>query len=168
MIILVSGLPGSGKSYFASRLAAGLGAQYINSDKTRKEMNRMGRYTFEDKRVVYERMAALTDEAMKRGSDVVVDATFYNLIFRKLFIGLAEQHNVPLRLIEVVAEEAIAKERLMRPRKYSEADYAVYQKIKSQFETFEEPHLILKSANLPVDRNIEIALDYIQGVHEGK
>jgi len=49
MIIIVCGLPGSGKSFFAHRLAAKLDALHISSDKTRKEMKTLGHYTFTDK-----------------------------------------------------------------------------------------------------------------------
>jgi len=35
MIIIVFGLPGSGKSYFASKLAERINARYINSDVIR-------------------------------------------------------------------------------------------------------------------------------------
>ena len=38
MIVIVFGLPGSGKSYFASHLASMINADYINSDKVRRTM----------------------------------------------------------------------------------------------------------------------------------
>jgi len=39
MIIVVTGLPGSGKSYFAQQLAPLMDAEYINSDKVRSLMS---------------------------------------------------------------------------------------------------------------------------------
>ena len=164
---MVSGLPGSGKSYFASRLALRLGAHYITSDRTRKAMDRMGRYTFEDKLMVYEQMVVLARDALQLGNDMVVDATFYRQSFRELFFKLADEFHQPIYLMEVVADEAVVKERLLRPRRESEADYNVYLHIKSQFENFEEPHLVLQSVNGTADHNLEIALEYIKPVHEG-
>ena len=38
MVVIVFGLPGSGKSYFASRLAGIISADYINSDRVRREI----------------------------------------------------------------------------------------------------------------------------------
>ena len=58
MMIIVSGLPGSGKSYFASRLARKFEATYINSDLMRKKIEAQGRYAFDDKLNVYEEMAS--------------------------------------------------------------------------------------------------------------
>lgn len=166
MLIIVSGLPGSGKSYFASRLAARIGADYINSDKTRMAMGRMGQYRVEDKSAVYERMAELAAGFLDLGQDVVVDGTFYLRTFRTRFDELARRRNIDVHFIEVVADDAVVRERLSRPRKYSEADYAVHEIIRDQFEPFEEPHLVLHSANDPAAVNLQIALEYLQGIHE--
>ena len=143
MLIIVSGLPGSGKSYFASRLAARLDAEYINSDKTRMAMNRMGRYSVEDKWLVYDRMAELAAGFLDLGKDVVLDGTFYLRTFRERFAELARRRNTDIQYIEVIADDAIVRQRLSRPRKYSEADYKVHEVIRNLFEPFDQPHLVL-------------------------
>jgi predicted kinase len=167
MIIIVSGLPGSGKSYFATRLATRLNAVYISSDRIRKSIGRMGLYTFEDKLVVYRHMAVLAGAAVDSGQEAVVDATFYHRTFRELFINLALQTKVGICFIEVVADEAIVRERLDRPRGESEADFQVYQQLKGQFERYEDPHLVLQSGNNTIDKNLVTALEYIREIHEG-
>jgi predicted kinase len=168
MITIVAGLPGSGKSYFASRLAERLDARYINSDRLRKEMDRMGKYTFHDKLIVYLRMAEMMTSAVMQGRDVVVDATFFRRSFRNLFADIARRYQTPFFFIEVIADDAIVKERLSKPRKESEADYMVYLDLKTKFEPIEEPHLTLYSRNVPADKNLEAAMEYLQGVHEGR
>ena len=47
--IMVMGLPGSGKIYFAKALAAHIGAAHFNSDRIRKEAAKQVRYTDTDK-----------------------------------------------------------------------------------------------------------------------
>ena len=54
MVILVLGLPGSGKSYFAGRLAQKINAEYLNSDQIRKEMFQGRTYSDSEKAKVYE------------------------------------------------------------------------------------------------------------------
>jgi predicted kinase len=79
---------------------------------------------------------------------------------------MARRRGTEAHIIEVIADDATVRERLRRPRKYSEADYAVHQFIRDQFEKIEEAHLVLHSANDPAEVNLEIALEYLQGVHE--
>lgn len=56
MVVLVMGLPGSGKSYLARRLAELIGATYISSDRVRRDLFPAARYTAEEKAGVYEEM----------------------------------------------------------------------------------------------------------------
>ena len=89
MMIIVSGLPGSGKTHLASRLASKLGAEYISSDLTRKEIESRGEYAFEDNLTVYEEMARRAGDELRHGNTVVIDATFYLREMRSLFSTLA-------------------------------------------------------------------------------
>jgi predicted kinase len=56
MIIIVMGLPGSGKSYFAQRLAITINADYISSDRVRKTMMSSRTYSTKEKLLVYDEM----------------------------------------------------------------------------------------------------------------
>ena len=56
MVIIVCGLPGSGKSYFAERLAKKIDADYVNSDRLRKELFPSRTYSDREKATVYWRM----------------------------------------------------------------------------------------------------------------
>jgi hypothetical protein len=167
MLIIVSGLPGSGKSFLARRLSGELGAEYINSDATRRTMNAMGRYAFEDKLDVYEKMANKAGEKLREGKTVIVDATFYHHEMRDIFVTLGTLLHKPISYIEVQADEKIIQERLSKPRSDSEADFAVYQQLKLQYEDPGRPRLVLESTNDSIDTMVGQALDYIKGINEG-
>lgn len=158
---LVCGLPGSGKSFFASRLAARINADYINSDRVRKELLAMGRYSLEDKLRIYQHMAGRAAALGSQGKDVVVDATFYHHTMRQLFTQTALQNRCPIRFIVIVASEALVKERLSRPRTESEADLGVYLAMKAQFEKFTQPHLRLQSKADNIEQMLAAAVDYL-------
>lgn len=166
MIIVVAGLPGSGKSYFASMLAEQTAAVYISSDRVRKSLHAMGKYTLHDKMKVYEEMLRLTTRALDEGKRVVADATFYKRNLRELFLALGENKKVATRFIVVVANDAVVKERLKRPREESEADFAVYQNIRDQFEEMHTPHLTLESTNDNIDTMLGKAIHYISNPNE--
>lgn len=166
MIILVAGLPGSGKSYFAERFAERLGATYINSDRVRQELRASGKYSEEDKLRIYKEMLLRTTEGIKQGRGVVVDATFYHHTMREMFLRLGEGYNAKVCVVEVVADEHVIRERLKKPRKYSEADYAVYEIVRDQFEGITMPHLILQSTDENIDEMLKAAENYIDSERE--
>jgi len=161
MIVMVAGLPGSGKSYFAEKFAGRLGAEYINSDRVRHEMDALGKYSFDDKLVVYREMMQRALRAIQSGKPVVVDATFYRHTMREMFLQLAAAHNSPIQVIEVTADEALVKARLNAARKYSEADFDVYKKIRDEFEAITTPHLTLRSTNDNIADMLSKAIAYI-------
>lgn len=162
MIILVFGLPGSGKSFFAERLAQKTGSVYISSDRIRKKTTTGDKYTPEAKIGIYFKMKDIADKALTQGKNVVLDATFYRIETRDIFKELSQKHHLPLYLIEVNADEDLIRERVIVPRQDSEADFAVYQLIKRQFEPVMEPHLILQSARDNIEDMLTLAADYIQ------
>ena len=154
MIIIVFGLPGSGKSYFATSLAGILKADYINSDQVRRRMFAVREYSGREKLAVYNEMLVQMYEAIKHHKDVVLDATFYTNQIRKMFFEAAEDLD-DVFFIEVRAEESLIIERLKKKRKDSEADLSVYRKIKTQWEPLYEDHLLLQST----DNNLKEMLD---------
>lgn len=161
MIIMVMGLPGSGKSYFAFRLAALIGADYINSDRVRTGLFSRASYSKREKLMVYEEMLARAIRAVHKDKHVVLDATFYTNHIRDLF-SAALQDLDELSFIEVVADERLIKERLRSPREDSDANYAVYLEIKEEWEAFNDPHLVLMSANDNIDNMLDEAVRYLQ------
>ncbi|NEN25799.1 AAA family ATPase [Cryomorpha ignava] len=157
MIVIVFGLPGSGKSYFASRLADRIHAGYVNSDRVRKELFEKSDYSKEEKKAVYEKMLKVMKGAMEQNNDLVLDATFHEKETRDLFINEAKG-TATVFFIEVKADEEIIKERLKKERPYSEADYEVYRMISQKNEPLSEPHLILQSTNDNIDEMLEKAV----------
>jgi predicted kinase len=166
MLIIVSGLPGSGKSYFAVKLAKRLGAEYISSDQVRKAMDAMGRYRFEDKLTVYEEMAKKTGEGLRRGKAIVVDATFYRHEMRDIFSTLCKLLYKPCFYLEIRADRELVEERLSRPRPDSEADVAVYHQLVSEYEVPREDRLVLQSTNSNIEAMLTEAVAYIGKNHE--
>ena len=166
MIIVVLGLPGTGKSYFAEKLSDRLGAVHINSDKLRNALHARGKYTIDDKLHIYRVMAEKTDQALDQGKSVIVDATFYKHEMIDLFMSLAKDRAAPIRFIKIEADEALVRERLQKRRTDSEADFQVYVKIKGEFDELDVPHLVIQSEAHNIDTMIEPALRYIGDSHE--
>lgn len=151
MLLLISGLPGSGKSTLARAYAARFGGVHINSDLLRAELQLRGHYAPGDKERVYAAMLARARTVLEKGGDAVVDSTFYRQSIRAPFEQVAREMGVPVFRVEVKAREETIRLRLQTPRADSEADFAVYEKIRDQYEPCPEPLLILWTDDAPLE-----------------
>lgn len=160
MVIIVFGLPGSGKSYFAGRLAKSLDAIYVNSDIERKKLLNQRSYTFSEKMMVYDRMFELMVTAVMDGKSIVLDATFYLKNIRNRFIQKATELGQTALFIEVTAKSETIKKRLFKKREHSDADYSIYLSLKQSFEPLLQNHLTLSSDD-DIEDMLESGLNYI-------
>ncbi|MBL7805274.1 MAG: AAA family ATPase [Saprospiraceae bacterium] len=141
VLILVCGLPGTGKTTVASAFAAATGALHVNSDVLRKKLGLMGHYTPADKARVYEALIEEAKTALMGKRPVIVDSTFYQEKIREPFRRLATDCGAELYWIMVGASEPVIRERVGKERADSEADFAVYEKIRDAFEPLAGPCL---------------------------
>lgn len=111
-LVLVGGLPGTGKSTVATRLAEATGAEVISSDTVRARLRAAGEITGESgvfdagaygseaKALVYIHMLKLARERLALGASVILDAAWIDADKRARAAALAEHAQaelVPLR-----------------------------------------------------------------------
>lgn len=151
-LILVCGLPGSGKSFFAKQFAEQNHIPHFNSDIVRKQLfPRLRTYSELEKQQVYDWLITQTEMSLKAGKSVIIDATFYKKNLRTPFYYIASELNIPIKIIHIYAAEELIKERTSAVRMDSEADYSVYLKLKNAFEPIDQHHLVLQSTNNNID-----------------
>jgi predicted kinase len=160
MIVMLMGLPGTGKSTFAKALAHSLGAKHINSDQIRSELGRRGNYKLKSKWLVYQEMALQMLRHMQFGRSVVLDATFSQADWREYFVMLADPQ--PIYLIELTAPESVIENRLQQKRPFTDANYPVYELIKKEYEPEATEHLRLDSSQMQLGKMINQALQYLK------
>jgi predicted kinase len=157
MIIIVFGLPGVGKSYFAKALAKYLEGDYYGTDEMRRNMKKVPDYTKEKKLEVYNELI----KKISSGDPIVFDGTFSLKQVRNDFVSKANRLNQSVFFIEIICDEDVIKNRLQKKRIDSDADFEVYQKMKIEFEAMEEPHLFLRSDIFSLNEMLESAKQYI-------
>ncbi len=156
-ILIVLGLPGTGKSFFAKRLAKDLGATYISSDVVRSEILDQPTYAANEKDLVYKEMIHRAMEAVVHGW-VVLDGTFHKEKWR---LWVKRATNVAPVCIKINASESLVKSRLSTVREDSDADYIVYKLLKGEFDPVKEDVLILESTNDNLHELLAQARSYI-------
>ncbi|MBT8184076.1 MAG: ATP-binding protein [Eudoraea sp.] len=162
VLIVIFGLPGTGKTTFATLLSKHLGYKHYNTDIIRNLSGKSHQYDEEKKALIYDKMLQLTRVQLAKGKSVVIDATFYKKDLRNRFKDLAKEFLTTVKWIEVCANEEVVKKRISKKRKYSEADYLVYQKIKSQFEPMEEEYIQVFSDREEMQLMIEEVIKFIK------
>ncbi|MGM0666285.1 MAG: AAA family ATPase [Bacteroidota bacterium] len=155
MIIIIFGLPGTGKSYLARRLASRTGAVWLNTDIVRKEMGKHGQYDAETNSRVYKELLKRTSGAARAEDDVLVDGTFRKKHYRDKFKKEAARVGEKVLFVEMKASEDTVKERMKNDRHYSEAGYDEYLMIRDKFEDMEEEHPVIWSDRLETDEMID-------------
>lgn len=147
MLILVCGLPASGKSNLARGLAKKVNAQALNTDIVRKELLLKPNYTVEEKELIYDVTFLLTKYLLKNRRNVIIDGTFYKKKLRNRVREIANLTRSRFNIIECVCSEEVIKERMERRAgrtgNLSDADFEVYEKIKAEFEPITEDHIVV-------------------------
>lgn len=144
-LLLVGGLPGTGKSTLARSLAQTLGAEVIRTDVVRKQLAGIapelsgkdlpGLYSPEMTARTYGATLSQAEEALWQGRRVVVDATFSREEPRREFLNLADRLAVPVGLLLCEAPEGLIRERLAARRgDASDADWEVYRQARELWE----------------------------------
>lgn len=185
-MILMCGLPASGKSWAAKRLARPLRAAVLHSDERRKTLAASGsvagtgyeegRYSPVLKRATYAALQEASGASLRSGRSVVVDATFSKQEYRAPFLELARELGVPWLLVQVSAPEALVRsrmeERARDVHEASEADLAVYLRARAAFE---EPHELdaqhrihVESGSFEPERLGSLVIDALIRDHERK
>lgn len=156
MLLIVCGLPGSGKTTIADALSKRLKAPHISSDIIRKQMHERPVYTEDEKREVYRAMAARALEMFRGGEEtVVLDATYYKKEYLDMARMAAQKAGSMMLIIECTINDNEAKKRIgSRKKGPSDADFDVYLKLKREAEPIEDEHLTIDCSE-PVPGNIK-------------
>jgi len=151
-LIVVSGLPGSGKSYFSRRLAERLPLPIIESDAMRQILAPKPTYSPDESGRLFRACHALIGDLLRKGISVIFDAT--NLIenHREQLYHISERADAKLILVRVEAPLDVVQQRLERrrtepdPDDNSEADWKVYQKMTATAERIRRNHFAVDTS----------------------
>jgi aminoglycoside phosphotransferase family enzyme/predicted kinase len=145
----IGGLPGTGKTTLAQKLAETERFTLIRSDMVRKELAGLpatatgaagfgeGLYSPALTERTYAECLRRAEERLFQGESVIVDANFRAPAQRQQFYETARRWALPPLLLWCQTDPSLVKERLERRRAdASDADWAIYQQAAAQMEPF--------------------------------
>jgi len=153
MLIVMAGLPGTGKSTLARQLAERLHATILSKDTVRHALfsPELVEYSTEQDDFVVDLLLRAAEYIWRRRRDqiIILDGrTFSRGSQRQHVIDFAERQHQRWRIIECVCSDEMARERLMQ----SDPDHPagnrtpeLYDEVKRRWEPIPEPKLLVRT-----------------------
>ena len=142
--ITVSGLPGTGKSYFCNKLAERLSFVILESDALRKALFPSPSHSSQESSRLFQTCHLLIEKLLKKGVSLILDATNLSERFRKRLYNIADRLDVKLILVRIEAPLQVVHQRLQarvnNPGGKSDADWVVYQKMTPSVQKISRNH----------------------------
>jgi predicted kinase len=170
-LVLVGGLPGTGKSTLAAALSEHAGFDVVSSDRVRKELAGVdsesradadfgeGLYTPEWDDRTYEACLGRAEALVFEGKRVVVDASFRDAGRRRVFLDAALAWGVRARVLVCTAEPDRVRRRLdQRTAGPSDADWAVYEAAAAVWQDETDPVYAARQLEVPSGGSARAAL----------
>ena len=152
-LIILSGLPGTGKSYFSKHITKNLpDSLIIETDLMRKVLFDKPNYSGPENARLFRACHHLVEDILQNGISVIFDAT--NLIRknrRKLY-NIADRLGVKIVVVKIEAPEQIIFQRLIQrtinpnETENSSADLSVYEKMKKTVQPIVRSHFIVDTS----------------------
>ena len=168
VLIMLVGLPGSGKSYLARLLAEPLGAEPLQTDALRKAMFRRPRYTPREHAAVYGEAHRRIARQLRLGRTVIFDATNLEEKNRKTVYKIADEAGGALVIVRTYAPAETISQRLagrlrgVDPLDRSDADWSVYRRL-GRASPISRPHLVVNTT-VPLRQAVRLITARVSGL----
>jgi hypothetical protein len=163
LIVLICGLPGTGKTFLSNKLSQYIDSTVLSTDKIRKELIQKPTYTPWERALIYDVLFLLAKYLHSSGINCILDGTFNMEKSRREIKDLLNLSNDQFYIIECICpEDLIITRLLLRKDDYSDATVSIYLKMKKIYEPVKQKHMSINTSR-PIDKNIDRILRYIYG-----
>ena len=164
-LVVLTGLPGSGKSHFARALAKRYPAAILDSDALREVLFENPQHTAKEHGRLFPAMHVLMDRLLERGIAVIVDATNLKDENRRPYYEIADRRGAEVLLVRIWAPARTIRARLSHrtaspdPADRSSANMDVYEAMLKETERIRRPHVSVDTSG-----DLGPALDKVLGL----
>ena len=153
LLVAMCGLPGTGKSHFASKLSEEVPFLIMETDRLRKVIVPHPKYTTQEHRRVFNSCYQLIVYYLVNGYSVLFDATNLNEDFRSHIYDISETTAAPLAIVHVTAPKNTVRRRLKERKAnrysntYSDAGWLIYTRMVPVEEPVQREHYAVDSSH---------------------
>ncbi len=144
VLVLVSGLLGTGKTYFSKQLSERLPFVILESDALRRVLNPNPNHSKPESARLFSAIHLLCERLLKEGYSVIADATNLTERHRQHFYDISDRTGVRLIIVQVEAPPLVVKGRLDKRGKESDnnsdADWNVYRRMRKSVDKIKRKH----------------------------
>ena len=164
-LLMLAGLPGSGKTTLAKNIVDIHPSIVIESDQIRKTLFTEPQYTREEHGKVFNLCHRLLDYYLEQNYPVIFDATNTTHRSRRGVLEIAEKRNAPILLVEVVAPQEVIIRRLKARESgytsdtFSDAGIEIYKRMAKSWQNIHEAHI--KQIRVDTSKPLRIPLQQI-------
>ncbi len=158
VLIMLSGLPASGKSHLAAQIRRRYPLTLLQSDELRKTLFRRPVYTQQESSRLFAAIHAVADHVLTGGASIIIDATNLKEAHRRPFYDIAARRGARLMVVEASAPEGVIRRRLAgrllgeNAEDRSEAGTEVYEAMRAEAEPIRREHVVVDtSGDISVD-----------------
>ena len=167
-LIVLSGLPGTGKSTIAEAIGRGLGIPVFAKDWLEGTLKNSKLVTDETEKFLgsagYGLLTVLAERQLMLGQSVILDSVASTESIRTTWKELCKKYNAEWCVIECICSDiAIHRSRLSGRQRgipgWHELEWSEVERVRSYYVPWQENRLVLDLVR-PVDKNISAALEY--------
>ena len=166
-LLMMVGLPGTGKSSVVNELQPMMPHIVIATDKVRASMRQSPVYTASEMMLVYEVCYGLIERRLRSGQRVVFDGSNMMAARREYLQKLARQCGAPVAICYAQAAQEVIQQRLWArtlrghsKMDKSDADWAVYRWMVEAQEPLTEDHLIVDTTDTSPEKLAQNLYEY--------
>lgn len=164
VLVVISGLPGSGKSYFSRRVSERVPIVIVETDAMRKLLFSSPKYNAAESSRLFKACHALIGNLLKNGHSVLFDATNLVESNREYLYAIANKSDAKLIIVRVEAPLDVVSERLRKRENgdidisldNSTAGLSIYRRMVSSVEPIRRNHFVVDTS-----RDINPVIDKI-------
>ncbi|NHZ71902.1 MAG: AAA family ATPase [Aquificales bacterium] len=162
--IVVSGVPGTGKSSVAEAIGRPLGIPVFAKDWLEATLRRSG-LQGETGYAGYELLTTLAERQLHLGQSVILDSVASFERIRVQWRRLAEAYGADWRVIECICSDLILQRQRIESRQrgipgWHELTWADVERVRRYYEPWQEERLVLDGIR-PLSENIQSAVKYL-------
>jgi len=150
VLVVISGLPGTGKSYFSKQLAEKVPFLVLESDALRKVLFSPPDYSSQESSQLFRTIHLLLRELLKKGIPLILDATNLSERFRERLYAIVDRLDVRLVLVRVEAPPEVVRQRLDSrvgdSENKSDAGWSVYRRMLSSVDKIQRNHYVIDTS----------------------